>query len=186
MENYYVISVYMDENNGILIIPYAKDNHNIRTSVNLPQKMVWQGDAFSELGEKVLEAFQVSITHSGKERTEAVNVIAEATGIKRWGQFIKRHQHVAVERDEDKQEYRFECRRWRLTYSEFGDESEGIVIKRKLPLTATAEEIGQAAIEIFTEATRWHNERTGSAPQGDCGVSKPVARRRRGFWFFQT
>ena len=96
----------------------------------------------------------------------SVNVIAEATGIKRWGQFIKRHQHVAVERYEDKQEYRFECRRWRLTYAEVGDESEQIVITRKLPLTATAEEIGRETIEIFTEATRWHDERTGSAVDG--------------------
>ena len=186
MENYYVIHVYMDKNNEILIVPYARSDRNLRINVNFPQKMLWQGDAFAELGGKMLEAFQVSITHTGMKNDEIVNVCAEVTGIKRWGRFSKEYKSVTIRRDEDKQEYGFECRRWRLTYAEVGDESEGIVIKRKLPLAATAEEIGQETIEIFTEATRWCNDRTRSAPQGDCGVSKPVARRRRGFWFFQT
>ena len=151
MRNYYTANIYLDDRKNILIIPYAKNEHGIRMSVNHPQKLVWQNDNFSELGEKTLEVLNVSTTHPPIKKAEAVRVYAEATGIKSWVQFAKKHQLVSIARDEDIKIYEFEFRQ-RQKDNSFGNDKGDIVPIRKLPLTVTTEEIGRAVIEVFTEA----------------------------------
>ena len=147
----YSVSVYIDTKRNILIIPTAKNEHGIRMSVNHPQKLVWQGDNYLELGEKFLEAYHVSATHPPIKRDEAVKVYAVATGIKSWSRFAREHQMISVVMVKEDPKFKIEF--WkRQPDNSFGNDMEDVLPTRELPEDATAEEIGRAIIDVYTEA----------------------------------
>ena len=151
MKTVFTVSIYIDTKTNMLIIPSAKNEHGIRMGVNYPQKLVWEGGNYSELGEKFIEAYQVSSTHPPIKRADAVKVFAVATGVKSWVQFAKQRQMICVSMV--KEDSIFEIEFWkRQADNSFGNDVGDVFPKRELPADATAEEIGRAIIDVYKEA----------------------------------
>ena len=147
----YSVDVYIDTKSNILIVPSAKREDGFRVDANHPQKLAWEGNNYLELGEKFLEAYRVSVTHPPIKQDEAVDVWTAATGIKSWSRFAREHQMVSVVMVKEDPKFKIEF--WkRQSDNSFGNDMEDVVPNRELPENATAEEIGHAIIDVYTEA----------------------------------
>ena len=151
---YFSSSIYLDsKKRTILIIPLARNEIGIWSQANFPQMIEWRGENFRELGEKALEAFRVSQTHPVIMRADAVKVYTQATGIKGWAPFAKRHQMISacMYPCDPERRYKFEFWRRRSDNS-FGNDAGETVPLRELPPSAAEEALGRAIIDVYTQA----------------------------------
>lgn len=134
----YLVSIYKDDQDNVLIIPYARNGQGICTNINQPQ-MLKPPYAMEQLGVKTKEAFDIAIQETDRNRVH-VDVAALVTGIKSDKKFNKKYLYVHAHSTFEK--YNF--------YPGVGVTSDWDTNKGySLPGDAANEEIGTAIMNTF-------------------------------------
>jgi hypothetical protein len=154
----YLISVYKDDDNKIIIIPNARCEHGFRYNIDYPEVLTYPYTE-GELGEKVKKACLSAVAHPFILEADTILVTEKVTG-RKWLAFTRRHRCVWVRLNYDGAEYDaryekgYEVEYMKRKKSSYGNLMSDPRFVENLPINATHQELGAAILRVFDRAVR--------------------------------